>query len=323
LAGEVLIDRFPNESVIGGAPFNVACHLQGLGAQVLFISRIGNDVDSPMIRRAIAKAGLKEVGVQHDSQLPSGHVNVTLREGTHHFDIPANQAWDAIETADALQCMRSAQPSMLCFGTLAQRAPTSRVTMQALAQLAASQKLPVVLDLNLRQGPDNQTLARESLRLASHLKVNEEELRQLFAWELAAEEPQAAMAPWRSETFSKGVAALLQRYPLAQLVVTRGADGYAVFDGVGELMIDAPATVVPVMVDTVGAGDAFLSVVLLGHLRNWSLTATLRRASDFAAAICGIRGAVPNDRAFYQDWLNRWNVNVAAMTAQLSPMTEN
>ena len=42
--GEVLFDEFEDGStVLGGAPFNVAWHLQGLGVSPLFISRVGQD----------------------------------------------------------------------------------------------------------------------------------------------------------------------------------------------------------------------------------------------------------------------------------------
>lgn len=41
---EVLFDCFPTgEEVLGGAPFNVAWHLQALGDQPSFISRVGRD----------------------------------------------------------------------------------------------------------------------------------------------------------------------------------------------------------------------------------------------------------------------------------------
>ena len=44
ILGEVLFDRFPDATeVLGGAPFNVAWHLQGFGAAPLFVSRVGAD----------------------------------------------------------------------------------------------------------------------------------------------------------------------------------------------------------------------------------------------------------------------------------------
>src|SRR5689334_18525473 len=41
--GEVLWDLLPSGKVIGGAPFNVAAHLNNLGLTTHYISRVGND----------------------------------------------------------------------------------------------------------------------------------------------------------------------------------------------------------------------------------------------------------------------------------------
>ena len=44
--GEILFDIFPGDKkVLGGAPFNVAWHLQGFGLAPLFMSRIGEDAE--------------------------------------------------------------------------------------------------------------------------------------------------------------------------------------------------------------------------------------------------------------------------------------
>ena len=41
--GEILWDLFPDGKKLGGAPFNVASSLKDLGAEVYFLSSIGND----------------------------------------------------------------------------------------------------------------------------------------------------------------------------------------------------------------------------------------------------------------------------------------
>jgi fructokinase len=56
----------------------------------------------------------------------------------------------------------------------------------------------------------------------------------------------------------------------------------------------------------VGAGDAFSSVLMLGISRGWPLQLALHRATSFAAAICGIRGALPEDDSIYQRFLKQW-----------------
>ena len=41
--GEILWDIFPDKKVIGGAPFNFSAHLAKLGAQVSFVTEVGDD----------------------------------------------------------------------------------------------------------------------------------------------------------------------------------------------------------------------------------------------------------------------------------------
>ena len=57
--GEVLFDQFPdNQQVLGGAPFNVAWHLQAFGASPCFISRVGNDAKAVTIKNAMQTWGM-------------------------------------------------------------------------------------------------------------------------------------------------------------------------------------------------------------------------------------------------------------------------
>jgi fructokinase len=63
------------------------------------------------------------------------------------------------------------------------------------------------------------------------------------------------------------------------------------------------------LVDTVGAGDAFSAVLILGLLRGWDSATVLPRADAFARAVCCIPGAVPGDDAFYQPFLQAWDLD--------------
>ena len=65
----------------------------------------------------------------------------------------------------------------------------------------------------------------------------------------------------------------------------------------------APAAPVRDFVDSVGAGDASAAVAMLGLTENWPVPLILERAIRFAAAICEIPGAVPNDNQPYHDTL--------------------
>ena len=56
--GEVLWDLFPEGKKVGGAPFNVASSLKSLGAEVRFISRVGNDALGEELLAAVHAQGI-------------------------------------------------------------------------------------------------------------------------------------------------------------------------------------------------------------------------------------------------------------------------
>lgn len=330
VVGEALVDLFPQASVIGGAPFNVARNLAALGAAPLMLTRIGRDAIGEQLQAEFARHGLSTAALQHDDTLPSGQVRVhPTADGGHRFEIPPGQAWDALDTAAALAATAAAAPRSVYFGTLAQRAPASARAVRAVVQAARSAGARVMLDLNLRDGPDNRALAEASLPLADGLKVNDEELPQLLRWFVPSWAP-AAVPPGQGSDPGAGdgadpahpalgaaVAALMAQFQLSRLVLTCGARGHAVFDHPGGLVAQGPSAPV-VLQDTVGAGDAFMSVVLLGEARGWPLATTLQRAAAFAAAVCGIKGAVSTDPDFYARWRAAWADAAAPSSASSS-----
>jgi fructokinase len=62
-------------------------------------------------------------------------------------------------------------------------------------------------------------------------------------------------------------------------------------------------------VDTVGAGDAFAAVMILGILRQWPYQTSLDRAQALAAAVVGQRGATVHDQTFYEPFAAAWAGN--------------
>jgi fructokinase len=80
--GEVLFDHFPNDYVLGGAPFNVAWHLKGFGDDPLVISRVGDDSRGREVQELMASWGLDQRGLQTDSKHPTGVVEVTLNKAS-------------------------------------------------------------------------------------------------------------------------------------------------------------------------------------------------------------------------------------------------
>jgi fructokinase len=301
--GEALVDDFGSSQVVGGAPFNVARHLAGFGVPALMITRIGADANGAAVRAQFERFGMPEAGLQTDPARPTGRVVVEQDEQGHRFDILPDQAYDHIDADAALAALATAAPELLYFGTLAQRGAVSR---GALGSLIAATGAPRYLDLNLRNGQVEERQVLEAIGQAHILKVNEEELQWVHA---ARGLPRPAGEDVFDEAAAAACAALLDAFGLRGLVVTLGPRG-ALWFGADGARLHAPAPEAVEIVDTVGAGDAFSAVFLLGERlgerRGWPMAATLARANAFAAAICGVRGAVPPDPAFHAGWLARW-----------------
>jgi fructokinase len=303
--GEALVDCFPDARVVGGAPFNVARNLSAFGAAPIMITRIGDDHNGEMVLEECQRFKLLQVGFQFDKNLPTGRVDVLLSGTNHRFLIAENVAWDAIDSELAIKIARQAKPSIVCFGTLAQRSAKSHSAIKSVLDYAKSINALRLLDLNLRATATNADIAAWSLNHADIVKVNDEELVQLIQWfvpDLAADAEH-----WATVKQGQAMAALLKIFPLRTLIVTRGAQGYAAFDANGQCVAEGVSTPVT-LVDSVGAGDAFTSVVVLGEGLGWALSKTLARASDFAATVCSVTGAVADNLQFYDRWLDQWHL---------------
>jgi fructokinase len=306
--GEALIDHFPDADVIGGAPFNVARNLAALGATAMMVTRVGDDADAAALLHEFERFSLSQSGIQRDQARATGNVRVTLKSGQPTFHIADDQAWDAIDPAAAQASVTAFAPHIVCFGTLAQRHTTSRA---AIRDVVTSSSCLKVLDLNLRTCAGNEELSAWSLGHADIVKVNDDELLQLLAWFVPYVGNELT---WAGEAHRRAVRDLVIHFGIKRLIVTRGAHGSAAFDDAGELAAEGLAPGVDV-VDTVGAGDAFLAVCLLATLNHWPLANALAEAGAFAAAICTLRGAVTANQAFYQPWRERFDAMSASARA--------
>lgn len=284
--GEVLFDRFPDgSSVLGGAPFNVAWNLQAFGLNPLFISRVGQDSLGREIRDAMEHWGMDASGLQLDSAHPTGTVQVSIEDDEPSFDIVPDQAYDHIDG----DCLPPARGSLLYHGSLALRDPASR---GALERCKHQYGAPVFVDVNLREPWWSWESALKLIQGARWVKLNEREL--------------AALVP-DMDDFDGRVQSLQDRFELEALFVTRGGEGALARDRSGSTVRVRPPRRLKV-VDTVGAGDAFASVLLLGLTHGWDLEDTLSHAQEFASTVVGLRGATTRDRGFYEPFLRIWGL---------------
>ena len=283
--GEVLFDCFPDgNSVLGGAPFNVAWHLQAFGMSPLVITRIGDDELGSKVESAMLDWNMTTAGLQHDAAHPTGSVDIVFNDGEPSYSIVEHRAYDYIDAA-SLPVMPG--NSLLYHGSLALRNTVSR---QALTSLKSRQAGTVFMDVNLRDPWWDKTFVLELADEADWIKLNEGELVQLGS--VAGD----VMAQAR---------VFIETHKLKGLVVTLGDKGAVALTDDGASASVSPSQTLD-LVDTVGAGDAFTSVLITGLAYAWPLDLILQRAQEFASMIVERQGATVHEHDFYQPMINDW-----------------
>jgi fructokinase len=280
--GEVLFDCFPNgERILGGAPFNVAWHSQALGNRPQFISRVGDDDPGEEILSAMHDWRMETAGIQFDTEHQTGRVAVEVCDGEPRFEILADCAYDFIDT----EKINPADSGILYHGSLGLRNSISRTAFGKLSQNPA---LSIFLDVNLRPPWWQKNEVFQWLKKARWVKLNQDEL---------------SLLGFDSGDTRRNMAEFQAEFQIEQLILTRGAEGALVRTSDAEYHRILPARA-QLVIDTVGAGDAFSAIYIHGLLADWSIGDTLEVAQEFASKIIGLRGATTTDSAFYRDFID-------------------
>lgn len=298
IVGEVLFDQFEDgRQILGGAPFNVAWNLQGMGQHPVLISKVGRDSLGNDIKKRMSQWGMDLQGLQTAVDPPSdrddedpnqtGVVKVTLADGQPTYQIVYPRAYDQIDLPNDL-LKQLDDFSLVYCGTLALRSPNSRKTIETINAQADRIGVPRFVDINVRHPWFEIGWLDKLLPKARYIKMNDQEL--------------CLISDVSCSTESEIVAAvqrMWQRFGEGEYWITCGSDGAWVISPDGSRHF-AAAPEVTQLVDTVGAGDAFAAVVIDGMLSGRSAEETLIKGVEFAAKVCSIQGATVMDRSFYQ-----------------------
>ena len=288
--GEVLWDVFPTGAHLGGAPANFAVHCAGLGARAALVSGVGDDGLGCQALLALSGHGVDTSWVQVNNNHPTGTVPVTVVDGQPSYEIVEDVAWDHMvwqEDFEALAKMANA----ICFGSLAQRSPQSRETIQRFVD-AKRQDCLCVLDVNFRQHYHCAEVVLQSLALANVIKLNEDEVAQLRLYVGGAKDRDVFLNE------------LVTRFNLDWVVLTLGADGCCVF-GANEV-ISVPGTAQDV-VNTVGAGDAFTAAFVSHYLNGEEVVLCAQYANTLGGYVTTQESGTPHLPQDFSIWSTHAN----------------
>jgi fructokinase len=266
VAGEVITDLVPAgadglfRAAPGGSPANVAVGLARLDVPARMLARLSDDVLGRRLRAHLQTNG---VDLSHSiaaAESSSLAIVALQDDGSAAYDFrvdgTADWQWTDDELATALDGVAA-----LHVGSLALTTPPGGAVLRRLAARAAA-SATVSFDPNVRHllmGPPQEVLGvvHELLAVADVVKASDEDV----AWLEPGRTPEEVAADWLS-------------HGPALVVVTRGGDGAVAVGAVGGTVRRPGARVA--VVDTVGAGDSFMSALLAGLARRDVLGAARR-----------------------------------------------
>lgn len=286
--GEVLFDCFENgEDKLGGAPFNVAWNLKGFGLNPKMITSIGNDDLGLKVLDYMKKWQMDTSFVNKLNDKKTGSVLVKVdKKGVATYTIEDDCAYDFIKTSKNIQ-----NNSIFYHGSLALR---NEFNQRITNEIKNSIDINIFADINLREPWWNKKILEATFKNVKWLKINDEELPlacKEFSQNLSSEKEQLEF--------------LFKAFNLELIVLTKGEEGAVIIDNEGNA-IELPILKVDNLADTVGAGDAFASVVIFGIHQNWDKKVILQRAIEFASNVCTLKGAITDEENFYNKFLEEW-----------------
>lgn len=276
--GELIWDLLPEGRQLGGAPTNFAYIAGLLGDAATVASRVGADELGREAVARLARMGVETRYLQRDAEHPTGTVGVRVdAQGEAHFSVNCNSAWDYLEWTREWAEL-AARADAVCFGTLGQRVADAADTIARF--LAATRTTTLrIFDVNLRHTFFTSEMLARSLRLASVVKLNVDELARLAAL-LGLDE--------RGET--ELARRLLRDFDLELVAVTRGARGSVL---ITRTQAVEHAGLAVRVADTIGAGDAFSAALAHYRLRGAPLEMISEAANRVGAWVATQVGATP------------------------------
>ncbi len=261
--GEVLWDVFPNIKTAGGAPMNVAVQLSNFGVSSKIISKIGNDASGRELLKNIQNENLTGIYIEIDSNYETGEAKV-ISSDNHDviYDIKYPAAWDKILPNSITDAAVKAA-DIFVFGSLAARDEVSCKTLFHFLDKANFK----VLDVNVRKPYCDIDKVFQLMLKADFIKMNEEELLYI-----------SNMLGSDADALEINILFLSEITETAHICVTRGQLGAVMLTG--ENLYSHPGFPVDV-VDTVGAGDAFLAALMSKFLD----TNNYEQLLEFACAV--------------------------------------
>lgn len=269
VVGEALVDIVvsPRGTVEhpGGSPANVAYGLGRLGADTALLTSIGDDHHAAAIEKHLHSAGVSLLPGSKGSGATATATATLASDGSAHYDFDIRWPLPPITPA--------VLPKILHTGSIATfLAPGAAVVRQLLEQ--SHQRCVVTFDPNIRPALlgsqfEAKTIFEELVPFTEVVKLSDEDALWLYP-RLSVED----------------VSQRILKLGAGLVAVTRGAEGSLLTTHVAQVAVPSVRSGV---VDTIGAGDAYMSALIYGLL--------IRRADGLAPSVLESMGRMASKAA--------------------------
>ena len=272
----------------GGAPANVAVGLAKLGIDVGFIGKVGADAFGDFLRETLAQNRVNTDSLIADATARTTLAFVATRsDGMKDITFYRHPGADIRLSPDELDTDAIQSAALFHYGSVSlSHSPSREATLEAIKAAKTGGAL-LSYDANLRlmlwdDADDAKRWIWEVMPYADVVKISEEE------WEFIMGDV----------SFATGAKRILEQQGASLVVVTLGEKGCYYTNGSAEGAVDGFAAKV---VDTLGAGDAFVAAMLsqllqhenLHSLDTSQLNAIMRYANAAGALATQKVGVIP------------------------------
>ena len=248
-------------------------HLRQLGVSVSLVSAVGDDRLGHELRRRLTVAGVNLSLLGVNTRLETGFVVAELEEsGNASYTIFEGVAWDHLPI---VPMPPPPSPAALVYSSLVMR--TSHGLSRLSSWLQSAPKAIRIFDINLRAPHYSDSIIQDQMRQSHWIKANYEEA--------------SAVTGTVNCTAEALARTLMTQCDASLIILTCDAKGAGVLDGEHWYWESAPKAKV---VDTIGAGDAFLAAFVASVLINkQTIPTSLSIAIQRASRVVEHSGAVP------------------------------
>lgn len=258
---------------MAGAESNVAIALRRLGVNTTWIGMVGNDSLGDLIVRELTAEGVRVLGSRH----PAAPTSTMVKERRSPHDTRVwyyrnDNAGSALSPADISKSAIREADLLHITGISPALSQSMSESIDYAIEIAKTASVPISFDLNYRSKLWPPERARTAfLKLVPAADI------------LFASEDEAMMITGETQNLTETTARLASLGP-QEVIITLGAQGaMARVDG-AFYQRDAVQTNI---VDTVGAGDAFVAGYLAERLLGRTISERLDTAVTLGAIACG------------------------------------